>query len=92
MQTLTELKDQLAELIMTNREYCIIAIGLFLIVGAWRNWEWLTSPRNIPRYSLFQQFLVECWGELAHRFFIGFGGLVVVVYGVFLLLYRHGKL
>lgn len=89
---LSKLQTQ-GEYILTNyREYIIIALGLLFVVGAWRDWAWITSPRNIPRSSLFQQFLYEYFGERAYRIFLGCGGLVVVVCGMLFLLYRLGKL
>lgn len=62
-----------------NDVLCLLA-GVLLIIGAWKNWDWLCDPVGKPYNTYLTRGLLR---------FIFFGcGFVLVVSGAWLLLYR----
>ena len=55
-----------------------LAVGVFLLLGAIMNWNWLCDPKGTRSvYSIF--------GRTGHRIAFGVGGAVLLIVGVWML-------
>lgn len=75
-----EVDSWLSHFFAENNDVLCLLTGVLLIIGAWKNWNWLCDPVGKP----YNTYLTR---GLLRLIFCGCG-FVLVVSGAWLLLYR----
>lgn len=64
----------------------LIALGVMLIIGAWKRWPWLVDPPEKYWFIDSQAFIKKFLGPRAAVYFAYFMGIVTVAVSVYVLL------
>lgn len=83
---MTEILQTVGESAKYYWQYVIMAAGLFVVVGAILNWEWLCGSGTVRAFGL-GHLLVSLFGRTGYRIFIGLSGCMLIVAGVLMLIY-----
>lgn len=77
--SMNEFFSSIGEFMKSNWQFTLIGLGSILLIGAIFNINFIIDRQGQPHGTSFL-------GDKAYRFLFGFGGLVLVAYGVMSLL------
>lgn len=72
--------DKVIEFLKQHYQFPVIGVGLLLLIGAIRNWKWVTEASLNEERKHY--FIFAMWGKEGYRTFVGIAGFILIVLGI----------